>query len=51
MSAPGPSGDHPRPTLDDLVMSYAASTIRDAEEDQGKDRNRRMMQMMSGARR
>jgi ABC-2 type transport system ATP-binding protein len=40
-----------RPTLDDVFMSYTGSTIRDAEEDQGKDRNRRMMQMMSGARR
>jgi ABC-2 type transport system ATP-binding protein len=40
-----------RPTLDDVFMSYTGSTIRDAEEDQGKDRNRRMMQMMHGARR
>jgi ABC-2 type transport system ATP-binding protein len=40
-----------RPTLDDVFMSYTGSTIRDAEEDQGKDRNRRMMQMMSGGRR
>ncbi len=40
-----------RPTLDDVFMSYTGSTIRDAEEDLGKDRNRRMMQMMSGARR
>jgi len=40
-----------RPTLDDVFMSYTGSTIRDAEEDHGKDRNRRMMQMMSGARR
>ncbi len=37
-----------RPTLDDVFMSYTGSTIRDAEEDQGKDRNRRMMQMMHG---
>ena len=35
-----------RPTLDDVFMSYTGSTIRDAEEDQGKDRNRMMMQMM-----
>ena len=40
-----------RPTLDDVFMSYTGSTIRDAEEDQGKDRNRRMMQMMNGGRR
>ena len=40
-----------RPTLDDVFMSYTGSTIRDAEEDQGKDRIRRMMQMMSGGRR
>jgi len=40
-----------RPTLDDVFMSYTGSTIRDAEEDQGKDRNRRMMQMMHGSRR
>jgi ABC-2 type transport system ATP-binding protein len=40
-----------RPTLDDVFMSYTGSTIRDAEEDQGKDRNRRMMQMMTGGRR
>ena len=37
-----------RPTLDDVFMSYTGSTIRDAEEDQGKDRNRRIMQMMHG---
>ena len=36
-----------RPTLDDVFMSYTGSTIRDAEEDQGKDRNRMMMQMMT----
>ncbi|HUA06849.1 MAG TPA: ATP-binding cassette domain-containing protein [Solirubrobacteraceae bacterium] len=40
-----------RPTLDDVFMSYTGSTIRDAEEDAGKDRNRRMMQMMHGGRR
>ena len=40
-----------RPTLDDVFMSYTGTTIRDAEEDQGKDRNRMMMQMMSGGRR
>ena len=40
-----------RPTLDDVFMSYTGTTIRDAEEDQSKHRNRVMMQMMSGARR
>ena len=40
-----------RPTLDDVFMSYTGSTIRDAEEDQSKMRNRVMMQMMSGGRR
>jgi ABC-2 type transport system ATP-binding protein len=40
-----------RPTLDDVFMSYTGSTIRDAEEDQSKLRNRVMMQMMSGGRR
>ena len=40
-----------RPTLDDVFMSYTGSTIRDAEEDQSKHRNRVMMQMMGGGRR
>jgi ABC-2 type transport system ATP-binding protein len=40
-----------RPTLDDVFMSYTGTTIRDAEEDQSKHRNRVMMQMMGGARR
>lgn len=40
-----------RPTLDDVFMSYTGSTIRDAEEDASKHRNRMMMQMMGGARR
>jgi len=40
-----------RPTLDDVFMSYTGSTIRDAEEDSSKVRNRVMMQMMSGGRR
>jgi ABC-2 type transport system ATP-binding protein len=35
-----------RPTLDDVFMSYTGSTIRDAEEDSSKHRNRVMMQMM-----
>ena len=37
-----------RPTLDDVFMSYTGSTIRDAEEDSSKHRNRVMMQMMGG---
>jgi ABC-2 type transport system ATP-binding protein len=40
-----------RPTLDDVFMSYTGTTIRDAEEDQSKLRNRVMMQMMTGGRR
>ena len=40
-----------RPTLDDVFMSYTGTTIRDAEEDTSKHRNRVMMQMMSGGRR
>jgi ABC-2 type transport system ATP-binding protein len=40
-----------RPTLDDVFMSFTGTTIRDAEEDRSKHRNRVMMQMMSGARR
>ena len=40
-----------RPTLDDVFMSYTGSTIRDAEEDSAKHRNRVMMQMMTGGRR
>jgi ABC-2 type transport system ATP-binding protein len=40
-----------RPTLDDVFMSYTGTTIRDADEDGGKARNRAMMQMMSGGRR
>jgi ABC-2 type transport system ATP-binding protein len=39
-----------RPTLDDVFMSYTGSTIRDAEEDPLKMRNRVMMQMMGGRR-
>jgi ABC-2 type transport system ATP-binding protein len=37
-----------RPTLDDVFMSFTGSSIRDAEEDQSKQRNRVMMQMMTG---
>jgi ABC-2 type transport system ATP-binding protein len=40
-----------RPTLDDVFMSYTGTTIRDAEEDSSKHRNRVMMQMMGGGRR
>ena len=40
-----------RPTLDDVFMSFTGSTIRDAEEDQSKHRNRVMMRMMTGGRR
>jgi ABC-2 type transport system ATP-binding protein len=40
-----------RPTLDDVFMSHTGTTIRDAEEDAGKNRNRMMMQMMQGGRR
>ncbi len=40
-----------RPSLDDVFMSYTGTTIRDAEEDAAKNRNRRMMQMMHGGRR
>jgi ABC-2 type transport system ATP-binding protein len=36
-----------RPTLDDVFMSYTGTTIRDAEEDGSKHRNRVMMQMMN----
>jgi ABC-2 type transport system ATP-binding protein len=37
-----------RPTLDDVFMSHTGTTIRDAEEDGSKHRNRVMMQMMHG---
>jgi ABC-2 type transport system ATP-binding protein len=40
-----------RPTLDDVFMSYTGTTIRDAEEDQARHRNRVMMQVMHGGRR
>ncbi len=40
-----------RPSLDDVFMSHTGTTIRDAEEDAGKTRNRVMMQMMHGGRR
>ncbi len=39
-----------RPTLDDVFMSFTGSTIRDAEEDASKHRNRVMAQMMGGRR-
>jgi ABC-2 type transport system ATP-binding protein len=37
-----------RPTLDDVFMSYTGTTIRDAEEDAGRNRSRMMMQVMGG---
>jgi ABC-2 type transport system ATP-binding protein len=37
-----------RPTLDDVFMSYTGSSIRDVEESGTSDRNRIMMQVMSG---
>jgi ABC-2 type transport system ATP-binding protein len=41
-----------RPTLDDVFMSYTGTTIRDAEEgSSARDRNRIIMQVMTGARR
>jgi ABC-2 type transport system ATP-binding protein len=40
-----------RPTLDDVFMSFTGTTIRDAEEDAGKARNRIAAQMMQGGRR
>jgi ABC-2 type transport system ATP-binding protein len=39
-----------RPTLDDVFMSHTGTTIRDAEEDSSKHRNRVMAQMMGGRR-
>jgi ABC-2 type transport system ATP-binding protein len=39
-----------RPTLDDVFMSHTGTTIRDAEEDSSKLRNRVMAQMMGGRR-
>jgi ABC-2 type transport system ATP-binding protein len=38
-----------RPTLDDVFMSFTGTTIRDAEEDAGRNRNRIMMQVMGRA--
>jgi ABC-2 type transport system ATP-binding protein len=40
-----------RPTLDDVFMSYTGTTIRDAEESPEKQRNRIVMQVMTGSRR
>src|SRR3954451_17542499 len=40
-----------RPSLDDVFMSFTGKTIRDAEEDGSKHRNRVMMQMVTGGRR
>jgi ABC-2 type transport system ATP-binding protein len=38
-----------RPTLDDVFMSYTGTTIRDAEEDATKNRNRMMMRAVGRA--
>ena len=38
-----------RPTLDDVFMSYTGTTIRDAEEDAGRNRNRMMMRVAGRA--
>jgi ABC-2 type transport system ATP-binding protein len=51
LSVPIRSVSVSRPTLDDVFMSYTGTTIRDAEEDRSKHRNRVMMQMMTGGRR
>ena len=37
-----------RPTLDDVFMSHTGSSIRDVEESGSSDRNKIMMQVMSG---
>jgi ABC-2 type transport system ATP-binding protein len=37
-----------RPTLDDVFMAFTGSTIRDAEEDPAKARNRMTLQVMGG---
>ena len=39
-----------RPSLDDVFMSYTGTTIRDAEEDASKSRNRIAAQMMMSTR-
>ena len=39
-----------RPTLDDVFMSYTGTTIRDAEEDPAKTRNREGARRIRGAR-
>ncbi len=38
-----------RPTLDDVFMSYTGTTIRDAEEDAGRNRSRMMMRVAGRA--
>jgi ABC-2 type transport system ATP-binding protein len=40
-----------RPTLDDVFMSHTGTTIRDAEESSASQRNKIMMQVMTGGRR
>jgi ABC-2 type transport system ATP-binding protein len=52
LSVPIRSVSVSRPTLDDVFMSYTGTTIRDAEEQpSARDRNRMIMQVMTGARR
>jgi ABC-2 type transport system ATP-binding protein len=51
LSVPIQSVSVSRPTLDDVFMSYTGTTIRDAEEDAGRNRSRAMMQVMHGGRR
>jgi ABC-2 type transport system ATP-binding protein len=51
LSVPIRSVNLARPTLDDVFMSHTGTTIRDAEEDGGKQRSRIAAQMMSGNRR
>src|SRR3954453_23969293 len=51
LGVPITSASVSRPSLDDVFMSFTGKTIRDAEEDGSKLRNRVMMQMVTGARR
>ena len=40
-----------RPTLDDVFMAHTGSTIRDAEDSTGAQRNRMVMQAFGAGRR
>jgi hypothetical protein len=40
-----------RPTLDDVFMAHTGSTIRDAEDSTGAERNRMVMQAFGAGRR